>query len=318
MRIQYPVFVKIIFFLLIAFCCPCFVASQVAKEEYKIYSAFINQAYLDTNLEWFTIDGTKIKWLVDIDKIEQVVISPITVQNLHDNEILAQGIGQLSKKLVANYLKQNLKSYKFNDKFKTNLEHHLLSVNTDGYNTIEVEAQKRNVFYKELFFEKYPKAVGALYFSRIGFDSSRKTALLVVSRLDTFDRKRAEFAPRPSFVILSKQKGVWKIKEVFPKNENIKTVNLRKCQPNTISFGSALGSNSLETKGIEDGKCQIKDESEIEQGYNRVECFIPAYLGKVLVTLNTYRIIYSRDFSGYCSKPKTGNYMFDRVFKTNN
>jgi hypothetical protein len=318
MKIQYSVVVKIILFLLITFCYPCFVASQVTKEEYKIYSAFINQAYLDANFEWFTIDGTKIKWLVDIDKIEQVVISPITIQTLHDNEILARSMKQLQKKLVANYLKQNLKSYKFDDKFKTDLEHYLLPVNKDGWNTIEIEARRQNVSYEKLFFEKYPKAVGALYFSRIGFDSSRKTALLAVSQLDTFDRKRAGVAPHPKFVILSKQTEAWKVKEIFPKNDNIRIVNLQKCKPETIHLGLAEGSISIEIKGIKNGKCQIKEEDEIEQGYTRVECLIPQYFRKIFITPNAYNFVYSKNISSYCSTPITGNYNFDRISKDNN
>ncbi len=312
MKIQRLVFLKVTIFLFISFCNPCFGISKIAKEEYKIYSAYINQAHLDTNFEWFTIDGAKIKWLADIDKIEQVVISPITIQNLHDNEILAAGIKKLPVKLFANYLKQNLKSYKFDDKFKLNLENHLLPVDKDGWNTIEVEARRRNVSYEKLFFEKYPKAIGALYFSRIGFDSSRRTALLAVSHLDTFDRKRAGFAPHPKFVLLSKQNGTWKVKEILPKNDYIKTINLQKCEAGTIHLGLPEGSTTLEIKGIENGKCHIKDEFEIEQGYRRIECFIPIYLKDFLFAPGQPNL-YSKNFSSYCSKPETGNYMFDYI-----
>ncbi len=284
----------------------------VTDEEYKIYSAFIDRVYLAPESGWFTLQGRKTQKIPGPAQ-RQAVIADVTIGNALDIYLSKEVLAKFPKTVLEDYSKKNKGSSRLINKFKTNLPSYLWEQSLEEQRKISEESQRRIVswetVFSEKFFGKFPKAKGYLFLSRVGFDPSRKRALLFVSQND-FNAKYSSFGGGSvSVIYFIKSRGKWKLKKVFPK-ENIYKIDLKKCRQDPFHIGLALGSMSVQINGLMSDKCSITDFYEIEGGYTETECRIPASLNEISVTPNWqdfFGFLYSKDISAYCLEPKSGN-----------
>lgn len=285
----------------------------VADDEYKVYSAFINQVYLsDIVVDWFSIRGSRLH-PDKMMKIGQIVISPNTMPEPSLGGYFAftnaPWKSEIPRYMFTLFLAQNKKSYNLTNKFKVDVEHQLFRQTLEEAQAYSAEAQKRKVSYDVLFLEKFPKAGGTLMFYRVGFDRSRKNALVGVL-ITGINNPKYLTNSRDGYVFafLTKTSRGWVVRKVFPKTDDI-LIDLKRCEPMTKHIWLALGSMSFSVVRKEAGSCRISESFEIEMGGTATECLVPSSLGKISVTpgsllTNGVPFYYSTNLSKFCEKPR--------------
>mgnify|MGYP000412660149 CR=1 FL=1 len=289
-------------------------SDRVLDEEYKVYSAFINQVYItEANGAWYTITGTKATTYSHIDKIGQVVIySRIAPETTNGDSKFrnASYRNQIPDELFQDFLKRNEKYYELSDEFRTDLKHHLVS--PDEVNKLAARAEQRATTYAVEFLKLYPKAPGSIGFFRVAFDAQRKTALLGTAIWKIRDPNISS-SPFPAYqlVTLRKHRGGWRVEKILPGEDSLR-VSLRNCTRQLKHHWLPLGSASLEVVGREENKCRVREFHETEGGWTTTDCLLPISLNELRVAgLDTFS--YSLDLSRHCEKPKRGNIFFDRI-----
>ena len=98
-------------------------------------------------------------------------------------------------------------------------------------------------------------------------------------------------------------------------NNEVKTVviDLGRCVSENHSLAWGLGSESIEVKGRKGKRCVLRRFKEMEGGYSRSECRVPASIGKISIYKGGNSFYYSLDVSKHCRVIKTGNVVFDQV-----
>jgi len=91
------------------------------------------------------------------------------------------------------------------------------------------------------------------------------------------------------------------------------TINLKRCVALNRSMAWGLGSETIDVKGLDKGRCVLQHFTELEGGYTRSECRIPTSLGEISIYWGGRSFYYSRDLSKHCKVIKTGNIFFDRL-----
>jgi hypothetical protein len=91
------------------------------------------------------------------------------------------------------------------------------------------------------------------------------------------------------------------------------TINLKRCDALNRSMAWGLGSEMIEVKGLNKGRCVLQHFTELEGGYTRSECRVPTHLGEVSIYWGGRSFYYSRNLSKHCKVIKTGNVFFDNL-----
>jgi len=91
------------------------------------------------------------------------------------------------------------------------------------------------------------------------------------------------------------------------------TIDLKRCAALSRNLAWGLGSETIEVKGLDTGRCVLQHFTEIEGGYSRSECRVPTELGEVSIYWGGRSFYYSRNLSKQCKVIKTGNIVFDSL-----
>ena len=286
--------------------------SSIEREEYAVYSAFINQAYINPNIDsGFTLQGRVVEGFSSTSIKEVVLVrstaswEDVNVSLANAGEKLPPNAQEAFKDLLAKNTKSRplraIPNLKVTATFLTEEENQEAAKEGDG----RVSMRKFNA--------RHPNALGYLGLSRVGFDATMHTALLSASQAD-FNIRSYTTRTFGSLVLLAKEKGKWVVKRAFPERPKSKSlfVDLAQCHKATTHLAWGLGSQGVTVKAREGNECIIDHVDEIEGGYAKSECRIPASLGTVEIINGGQEFIFTVDISKYCKVIKTGNYFFDR------
>jgi hypothetical protein len=91
------------------------------------------------------------------------------------------------------------------------------------------------------------------------------------------------------------------------------TIDLKRCAALGRSMAWGLGSETIEIKGLDKGRCVLQHFTEVEGGYSRSECRLPTEFGEVSIYWGGSSFYYSRNLSKQCEVIKTGNVFLDRL-----
>jgi hypothetical protein len=277
------------------------VTSDRDVEEYAVYSAFINQKYIQPDsTDGFSLKGEYIHGFGP-DKIEEVVILPRTLPTLDyyisQTELRAM-LPLVEQPAFSDYLAINDQSYPLVANFNLNVAYSFFS-KQDGY-------AESPVVYKsnaplDRFVVRHPNALGYLSLSRVGFTTDCSIAVVGYAQTD-FDARSASQRMLGGLVSLRKQGGKWTVRDVYS-NSTIKkpmTIDLAKCAPVNGNLIWGLGSANVSVKGRRGATCLIEHMSEIEQGYTESECRIPVTVGMLKIYEGHSDFYYSVNITHHC------------------
>jgi hypothetical protein len=196
---------KIFFSLLLIFICGfnLFAQSSVIKEEeYAVYARVLRHIRSED------LEQTKAKY--------SFVILDTTFSPNYFSEYKNGKFRNLSK----DFVRKNLTSSKLETLFPVKYEYQitsqaeideLLKIGRNELERVKAEYKLRNVgitdesgFVWQPFYAKYPKANGYYQFSRVGFSSDKKFALVMVEGKGAYWSSNMEY-------ILRKTKGKWTV-----------------------------------------------------------------------------------------------------------
>jgi hypothetical protein len=101
--------------------------------------------------------------------------------------------------------------------------------------------------------------------------------------------------------------------ETPEQNSTPLTIDLKRCAALGRSMAWGLGSETIEIKGLDKGRCVLQHFTELEGGYTRSECRVPTHFREVSIYWGGRSFYYSRDLSKHCKVIKTGNIFLDSV-----
>jgi hypothetical protein len=299
--------------------------SAVNAEEYAVYSAFINQEYIQPELRpGFTLRG-EITERFGPDKIEEVLIQPqtfpappywgITEGNTSTSitqKQLRETLPAIAQEAFDDYL-STADSYPLGSKFNLHVKYSLVSKleSEERANSATIDT------FIDRFSARHPNSLGYLFLSRVGFNASRTLAVLAHSQTDFDLRSHAERG-WSGVVVLSKDGDNWTVQEVIPIGAVIKkrlNVDLAQCCSAGFGLTWAMGSANVSVKGREGDDCVIGHMAEVEGGYARWECHVPVSLGKLTIYQRTRDFYYSVDLSKDCRVIKSGNLLLEALPK---
>ncbi len=287
-------------------------ASSSEREEYAVYSAFINQAYVNPNIDsGFTLQGKVIEGFSTTD-IKEVVLGRscafwgtayVPLANVEEElpPIAYQAFKDLLAKNTTTCTLREIRGLNIKATFLTEQENQEAAKEGDS----RVTMRKFNA--------RHPNALGYLSLSRVGFDSTMHTAILSVSQAD-FNIRSYTTRTFGFLVVLAKENGRWVVKRTFPELRQLRSlmVDLSLCHQASTNLAWGLGSQGVTVKGREGNECIIEHVNEVEGGYAKSECHIPTSLGKVEIINGGQEFIFTVDISKYCRVTKTGNVFLDR------
>ena len=278
------------------------VTSDRDVEEYAVYSAFINQKYIQPDSTGgFSLKGEYIQGFGP-DKIEEVVILPLTLPTL-DHYIsqtkLRAMLPLVEQPAFSNYLAINDRSYPLVTNFNLNVAYSFFS-KQDGY--AESPVVNDSTAPLDRFVVRHPNALGYLSLSRVGFTTDRSIAVVGYAQTD-FDARSASQSMLAGLVSLRKQGGRWTVQGVYSNSTMQKpiTIDLDKCAPANGSLTWGLGSATVSVKGRRGATCLIEHMSEIEQGYDERECRIPVTVGMLKIYEGHSDFYYSANITKHCT-----------------
>lgn len=159
---------------------------DIKKEEYSVYSALFDYEYSNSNTEQVLI--------MDHTRVEKPSILEQDLADFQKNT-------PLSPDLVNSFQEVNQDSYLLEARFDIHLEYSILTQQeVDEFRTLD-EASGWDLFY-----EKYPKTVGYIYLSRVGFNSDSTQALVAISVY------RYDQPIKGNYYLFSKENGEWVVK----------------------------------------------------------------------------------------------------------
>ena len=157
-------------------------------EEIAVYSALLEDSFIGDIEQFLIVDQTRVP-------------SPgLMEQNLAE----FQENKPLDKELVANFLEVNQQPSPLDPNMDISLEYQLMT-----QEEIDELAPLDEASGWQLFEEKYPKAVGFIYLSRVGFNADLSQALVY------YDRYYYDQPIMGGYFLLSRQDGRWVTESSF-------------------------------------------------------------------------------------------------------
>ena len=287
--------------------------SSIERDEHAVYSAFINQIYVKPNIDsGFTLQGKVIEGF-SATNIKEVVLlrscafwgtAYIPLANVEEKlpPVAQEAFKDLLAKNTTTCTLPEIRGLKIKATFLTNQENQEAA--TEGDHRVTMRK----------FKERHPNALGYVSLSRVGFDSTMRTAILSVSKED-FDIRSYSTRMSSFLVVLAKENGRWVAKRTFPETRQLRSlmVDLSLCHQGTTHLALDAGSQGVTVKGLRGNECIIEHVDEMEGGYTKSECQIPMSLGKVEIISGGQEFIFTVDISKYCKVTKTGNIFFDLI-----
>lgn len=286
--------------------------SRIEREEYAVYSAFINQAYVNPNIDsGFTLQGKVIEGFSSTSIKEVVLLRSCAFWGTAYIPLanVVEKLPPIAQEAFKDLLAKNTTSCTLREILNLKVKATFLSEQENQ--EAAKEGDSRVTMRK--FNARHPNALGYLGLSRVGFDAARHTAILSVSQAD-FNVRSYTTRTFGGLVVLAKENGRWVVKRAFPERPQSKSlmVDLAQCHQATTHLAWGLGSQGVTVKGREGNECIIEHVNEIEGGYTKSKCHIPMSLGKVEIVNGGQEFIFTVDISKYCKVIKTGNIFFDR------
>ncbi len=290
--------------------------SQV--EEYAVYSAFINQKYLQPGRRsGFSLQG-KIVEGFGPKRIKEVVILPQTLPTLdyYISQNALRGLLPLVAEPAFNdYLTNNDRSYPLARNFNLKVPYSLFT-NDDGNAASSMVNDART--WPGTFVSRHPNALGYLSLSRVGFNSDYNVAVVGFAQTDVNARPQLT-RMWGGLVLLRKESGTWRVQEVYSNSTERKplTVQLARCMPDVGHIAWGLGSANVSVKGRRGSACVIEHMSETEGGFTRSECRIPVSIGTLIIYAGDTDFYYSSNVSRSCKVIESGNLIHRRLHSGN-
>ena len=295
------------FFVLISACQQETVPTkrQILQDDYTVYSTLIDANLIELNSLWY-IKGEKVEFLKNKD-FEQINIYPETFpaeENLLSNAYLIN----VTPELLSSYKEINDEKLELENNFVTKRKIFFF----DQITKTRIETEARNgTPYEDLVKRSFPPKTGWMAFSRVGFDSEHKMAL-VKATLTGYEL-RPGYGPGAlaALYLLVKENEQWFIKGAVRGAEAIKLTPAQ-CEPKYMNYQWDMGSGGISIIGTENGKCHIRQSREEEGGYETFDCFIPQDLPPIII-FKSGSFYYSTSIFRFCEKPKRGNFLAEQA-----
>ena len=157
--------------------------TDLEQEEYAVYSALLNDEFSNGDI--------KLVLIMDHTRVEELSI-------LQDDLASFQKNSPLTADLLDSFMEKNQDSHLLEEKFEIKLEYSLLTQQeVDEFRPLD-EASGWDLFY-----EKYPKSIGFIYLSEVGFNADATQALVAYSIY------RYEQPLSGCYCFMIKQNGDW-------------------------------------------------------------------------------------------------------------
>lgn len=280
-------------------------------EEYAVYSAFINQKYIQPDSRsGFNLKG-KIIAGFGPEKIEEVVILPNTLWTLDYYIPQAKLRAMLpfeAQPAFSDYLKNNDQPYPLISNFKLKVAYNFFSKEDGNSESPVVNDSKARL---RPFVARHPNALGYLALSRVGFTTDHNVAVVAFAQTD-FNMRSDSSKMWGGLALLRKEGGNWRVQDVYSNNNVQKplTIDLSQCTADSRHLGWAMGGAHVSVKGRRGSACFIEHMSEMEGGYTRSECLIPISMGTLTIYEGNTDFYYSHNVSRSCKVVKSGMLMF--------
>ncbi len=282
---------------------------QVTLDEYEVYSAVLNHYYIDEPKSLFSLSGEELKTQPK-NTFDQIIVNSKTSNFFSYGLSSDQEAKDLPQETLMSYLQKNSKIYELENNFE--LAKNLVLVDEELLNKELKEYRAQGA--SNPLTGKYPRALGWLFFSRVGFSDIHDSA--IVSYLLKYPIS-INLTPESSLlktIFLIKEDGKWMVRKSFPRNEEtIINVHSYRCDLNRMGYSWGQGSGGVEISGREQGKCQLTESHEVEGGYKRTACQIPENFGWFQVFQFGHAYSYSKNLSQFCDEPKQGNLLVEQA-----
>ena len=277
-------------------------------EEYAVYSAFINQKYIQPDSrDGFSLKGTIIEGFGP-EKVEEVVILPRTLLTLDyyvSQTKLRAMLPPEAQPAFSDYLTNNDQSYPLVANFNLKVAYSFFSREDGNAESSIINESKAR---PDRFVARHPNALGYLSLSRVGFTTDYNVAVVGFAQTD-FNVRSDSTKMWGGLVLLRKEGGNWRVQDVYLNSTEPKplTIELAQCGPDSRHLVWGLGSATVSVKGRRGSACVIEHMSEIEGGYTRSECRIPISIGTLTIYRSNSDFYYSFNVSRSCKVINSGN-----------
>ncbi len=171
-------------------------------EEYAVYSALLN--------EMFVKDGAKFLVISDYAMFQD----KFGEQELSLNEKLQRKekyYPSVAEDTFIDFDAKSTQSSKLKSNFNLSVKYVLINEDELTKNILanEEEKEKDKKEGKYFLYDKYPDAGGLISFSKVGFNKEKNQAFVEVEL--TF----CGLCGSGDYVLLQKEQGIWKVKEIF-------------------------------------------------------------------------------------------------------
>jgi hypothetical protein len=212
-------------------------------EEYAVYSAFINQKYIQPDSRGgFSLLGTIIEGFGP-EKIEHVVILPQTLWTLEhylSQNKLKEMVPPTAHTAFSDYLTNNNQSYPLGANFNLKVAYSFFSEQDGAAESSVVNDSKAPL---DRFVARHPNALGYLALSRVGFTTDHNVAVVGFAQTD-FNVRSHSTRMWGGLVLLRKESGNWMVQDVYSNRTEQKplTIELAQCSPASRHLSWGLGS----------------------------------------------------------------------------
>ena len=280
-------------------------------EEYAVYSAFINQKYIQPDSRrGFNVRGTIIEGFGP-DRIEEVVILPQTLATLDyyiPRTKLKSMLPPVAQPAFSDYLASNDQSYPLVAHFDLKVPYSFFSKEDGNTESPVVNQSKARLGH---FVARHPNALGYLSLSRVGFSTDHNVAVVGFAQTD-FSVHSNSTRMWGGLASLRKEGGNWRFQDVYLNDPEQKplTIELARCGLDSRNLYWGLGSATVSVKGRRGSACLIEQTSELEGGYIQSECRIPISIGTLTIYGGNTDFYYSLNVSKNCKAIGSGNLMW--------
>lgn len=294
--------------------CTTEVTSGSNAEEYAVYSAFINQTYLQPDRRaGFSLNGTIIEGFGPT-RIEEVVILPQTLPSLDyyiSQTTLRSMLPAVAHPAFGDYLKNNDRPYPLARNFKLKVAYSFFSEH-DGNAASSFVNDPRSPAGR--FAARHPNALGYLSLSRVGFTNDYNVAVVGFAQTD-FNARPELTRMWGGLALLRKEGGRWTVQNVYSNSTAPKplTIQLGRCAPDSRHLAWGLGSAYVLVKGRQSSACVIQHTSELEGGFTRSECRVPVSIRTLTIYTGNTDFYYSDNISRRCKLIESGNLIHRRL-----